>query len=152
MPSVSLATFLDRFFKICILYHVWPLKCLLISLCVCACSAVSVMSDSVMDCDSSVLGILQARILEWVTTPSPRGSSPPRDQTHISCISGIAGRSFTTEPPGKPRLLACWSVNNWSEISSNARSNKSLSLCQEALQICTRACVQYSGREFATWP
>ena len=48
---------------------------------------------------SSVHGILQARILEWVATPSSRGSSPPRDQTSISCI---AGGCFTTEPWGKP--------------------------------------------------
>ena len=33
---------------------------------------------------SSVHGILQARILEWVTMPFSRGSSPPRDRTHIS--------------------------------------------------------------------
>ena len=33
------------------------------------------------------MGILQARILEWVTTPSSRGSSRPRDWTCISCIA-----------------------------------------------------------------
>ena len=33
---------------------------------------------------SSVHGILQA-ILEWVAMPSSRGSSPPRDQTYVSC-------------------------------------------------------------------
>ena len=41
-----------------------------------------------MDCNlpaSSVHGILQARMLEWVAISSFRGSSPPRDQTHISC-------------------------------------------------------------------
>ena len=35
-----------------------------------------------MDCsppDSSIHGILQARILEWVAMPSSRGSSGPRD-------------------------------------------------------------------------
>ena len=37
---------------------------------------------------SSVLGILQARILEWVAMPSSRESSQPRDWTHISCIAG----------------------------------------------------------------
>ena len=37
----------------------------------------------------SVHGILQARILEWVAIPSSRGSSQPRDQTHVSCISYI---------------------------------------------------------------
>ena len=30
-----------------------------------------------------------------------RGSSRPRDQTHVSCL---AGRFFTTEPPGEPSL------------------------------------------------
>ena len=35
---------------------------------------------------SSVHGILQARVLEWVTISSPRGSSRPRDQTHVYCI------------------------------------------------------------------
>ena len=35
---------------------------------------------------SSVHGILQARILEWVAMPSSRGSSQPRDRTHIACI------------------------------------------------------------------
>ena len=43
-----------------------------------------------MDCSppgSSVHGILQARILEWVAMPSSRGYSQPRDQTRVSCIS-----------------------------------------------------------------
>ena len=40
-----------------------------------------------MDCSppgSSVHGILQARILEWVARPFSRGSSRPRDWTHVS--------------------------------------------------------------------
>ena len=40
-----------------------------------------------MDCsppNSSVHWILQARIVEWVAVPSSRGSSPPRDWTHVS--------------------------------------------------------------------
>ena len=36
---------------------------------------------------SSVQGILQARILEWVAISSSRGSSQPRDQTYISYVS-----------------------------------------------------------------
>ena len=36
--------------------------------------------------DSSVYGIFQARILGWVAISFYRGSSPPRDQTSISCI------------------------------------------------------------------
>ena len=38
------------------------------------------------------MGILQARILEWVAVPFSRGSSQPRDQTQVS---HIAGRFFT---------------------------------------------------------
>ena len=41
---------------------------------------------------SSLHGILQARILEWVTIPFSRGSSQPRDQTQVSCT---ASRFFT---------------------------------------------------------
>ena len=44
---------------------------------------------------SSVHGILQARILEWVAMSSSRGSSRPRDRTLISCGSCIAGGFFT---------------------------------------------------------
>ena len=60
-----------------------------------------------MDCSplgSSVHGILQARILEWAAVPSSRGSSQPRDLSHVSYCSCIAGNFFTTEPPGKPHL------------------------------------------------
>ena len=39
--------------------------------------------------DSSVQGISQARILEWVAIFSSRGSSRARDQTCVSCISCI---------------------------------------------------------------
>ena len=44
---------------------------------------------------SSVHAISQVRILEWVVTPFSRGSSWPRDQTHISCVSCIAGGFFS---------------------------------------------------------
>ena len=39
--------------------------------------------------DSSVHGILQERILEWLAIPSSRGSSQSRDQTYISYVSCI---------------------------------------------------------------
>ena len=45
-----------------------------------------------MDCSlsaSSVHGILRGRILEWVALPYSRGSSQPRDQTWVSCVSRI---------------------------------------------------------------
>ena len=45
-----------------------------------------------MDCNppgSSVHGILQARILEWIATPSSRGSSWPRNGTWVPYVSSI---------------------------------------------------------------
>ena len=54
-----------------------------------------------MDCSppsSSVHGISEARILEWVAISSCRGSFWPRDRTHVSCGFCI-GRFFTTKPP-----------------------------------------------------
>ena len=54
-----------------------------------------------IDCSppgSSVDGILQVRILEWVAISFPRGSSWPRDWTHVSCI---AGRFFIVWATGK---------------------------------------------------
>ena len=57
---------------------------------------------------SSVHGILQARIREWVAVPFSRGSSWPRNWSQVSCI---AGRFFTTASatrqnlPIKPRKL-----------------------------------------------
>ena len=56
-----------------------PVKMLLAQSCLTLCDP--------MHCSlpgSSVHGILQARILEWVALPSSGGSSQPRDQTHVS--------------------------------------------------------------------
>ena len=60
-----------------------------------------------MDCSppgSSVHGIFQPRILEWVAISSPRGSSWPRNQTCISCIGRQTLYHWATEPPGKLTL------------------------------------------------
>ena len=71
------------------------------------CVSCSVVSDSLQPhglyslLGSSVHGILQARILQWVAMPAPRGSSWPRDRTRVS-ISCTAGRFFTAEPLQKP--------------------------------------------------
>ena len=66
---------------------------------------------------SSVHGISQARIMEWVAMPFSRGSSQPRVpcpppgnlpdsgmEPRFPASSALAGRFFTTEPPGKPFL------------------------------------------------
>ena len=65
-----------------------------------------------MDCSppgSSVRGISQERIPEWVAISFSRGSSQPRDQTPVSCL---AAGFFTTEPPGKPLYQARCHVKN----------------------------------------
>ena len=52
-----------------------------------------------MDCSlphSSVYGILQARILEWVAIPFSKGSSQPRGQTTSLASPALAGGFFTT--------------------------------------------------------
>ena len=53
---------------------------------------------------SSVQGVFQARILEWVAISYSRGSSQPRDGTHVSVSPALTGRFFTTVPPGKPPM------------------------------------------------
>ena len=61
-----------------------------------------------MDCSlpgSSVYGILQARILEWVAKPSSRRSSQSRDPTQVSCLRHQQAGSLPLVPPGK--LFKC---------------------------------------------
>ena len=69
-----------------------------------------------MDCShlgSSAHRILQARILEWVTISFSRGSSQPRDQTHISMSPALAGGFFTAN--------ATWAENLLGEITQLVR-------------------------------
>ena len=46
-----------------------------------------------------VHGILQARILDWVAVPFSRGSSEPRDRTHVFLIAGRFFTRATRETP-----------------------------------------------------
>ena len=67
----------------------------------------SVVSDSLRphNCSppgSSVHGILQARILEWVAIPFSRGSSQPRDRTWVACIAGRFFTGWATREVSKP--------------------------------------------------
>ena len=52
-----------------------------------------------VDCSlpgSSLHGILQARVLEWVAIAFSRGSSQPRDRTRVSCIAGKRFKLWAT--------------------------------------------------------
>ena len=63
---------------------------------------------------SSVRGIFQTRILEWVAIPYSRESSPPRDQTQVSYITG---RSFTILASRKVQVL-CFSNAIYKDFTS----------------------------------
>ena len=71
-----------------------------------------------MDCSlqgSSVHGILQARILEWVAICSSRGSSWPRDWTQVS---HIAGRFFTVSTTRQSQMNTESSQpRDWTHVS-----------------------------------
>ena len=80
-----------------------------------------------MDCSppgSSVLGISQAGIVEWVAISFFRISSWPRDQTHVSCI----GRQILYQLSHKesPRILE-WVAYSFSSGSSQPRNRTRVS-------------------------
>ena len=90
---------------------------LLLPNCCCCCCSIAQLCLTLcdpMDCSlpgSSVHGILQARILEWVTISSSRGSSQPRDQTLVTCGSCVGRRILyhcaTWEAPSH-KCLGCY--------------------------------------------
>ena len=71
------------------------------------------MCDPV-DCSppgSPVHGISQARILEWVVISYFRGSSQPRDPTHVSCISCIGRQILYHCATWEALISHSWKVN-----------------------------------------
>ena len=98
----------------------------------CVCVSRSVVSDSASPWTVAhhaplSMGILQARILEWVAIPSFRGSSQPRDQTQVS---RIAGDSLPSEPPWKPRNTGVGSLSLLQGHFPNQESNQGLLNCR----------------------
>ena len=85
-----------------------------------------------MDCSlpgSSVHGILQARILEWVVVPFSRGLSQPSGQTQVepSVIKpSLQADSLPSEPPEKQKkkklILKCPSTLEWINIFETLES------------------------------
>ena len=84
--------------KVKINIRVWYLKLFTIwafTICVCSVAQSCLTRCNPKDCSppgSSVHAILQARILGWVAMPFSRGSSWPRDLTHVSYVSCIGRR------------------------------------------------------------
>ena len=103
----------------------------------CVCVRRLVVSDPI-DCswpDSSVHGILQARILEWITIPSSRGSSPSRDQTQVSCI---AGRFFIIWAT-RAALVRAW-FSAWSREPAGSHSAGASNLQKCETQVLINVC------------
>ena len=73
------------------------------------------------------MGILQARILEWIAMPFSRASSQPRDWTQVSCIEAD---SLPSEPPGKPMNTGVGSLSLLHGIFPTQESNQSLLNCR----------------------
>ena len=89
---------------------------------------------------SSVHGILQAKILEWVAMTSSSGSSWLRDQTPVSCITD---RFFTSETLGKAAWKCAFSQRHldWKTLPPALR-NCFLSVLSVSL----------AGEASASWP
>ena len=62
---------------------------------------------------SSIFGILQAGILQWVAIPFSKGSSWPRDQTWVS---HIAGRLFTIWATRESQLIQTDIYKFWHSV------------------------------------
>ena len=81
-----------------------------------------------MDCSlpsSSVHGILQTRILEWVAMPSSGGSSQPRDQTCVSlCLLQWQADSLPLAPLGKPNKYFTKKQNKTITTKDNKNQRK----------------------------
>ena len=110
-----------------------------------------------MECSlpvSSVHGILQARILEWVAISFSRGSSWPRDWTQVSCI---AGRWFTSwamrEAPrlGRRRLIRLMGTrgDTWRPNGTEANSWKEGEILQDG-QLSEMMGIQNTWEEWET--
>ena len=70
------------------------------------------------------MGFFQARILEWVAISFSRGSSQPRDQTHVTCLLHWQAGSSPLASPGKPpHVLGKTKQNKKELISSLAHHN-----------------------------
>ena len=71
-----------------------------------------------MDCSppgSSVHGISQVRILEWIAISFSRGSSGSRNRTLVSCIAGslLHCSRFFTDWATREALLFLYNITNW---------------------------------------
>ena len=122
-----------------------PFSSLCIIVCFATCFLVLVTQSCLtlcnpMNCippDSSVSGILQARILKWVVISYSRGSFQPRDLTGVSYTAAV---SLPSESLGKslrypyPSSKIQVNTGKWRDLfSSDMRGKSSMMLCKNKL-------------------
>ena len=93
-------------YRVCVYVHVYKIYHLYKRYCARFTTQKCLILYDPMDCSSpgsSVHGIFQAKILEWVAISPSRGSSWPRGGAHISCNSCTVDGFFTTKPLESPQ-------------------------------------------------
>ena len=93
-----------------------------------------------MDCSlpgSSVHGILQAIVLEWIAISFSRGSSRPRDRTWVSCI---VDRCFTIQATMEVQMIKllhnCTHLTLWQSNTQNY-PGETLTVLELRISICS---------------
>ena len=80
-----------------------------------------------------VHGILQARILEWVSIPFSRGSSQPRDQTQVSSIAHRFFTIWATQEVPKIFLVMLRETKEKVEVQTQVLDGKQHAMLQSLL-------------------
>ena len=99
---------------------------------------------------SSVFGILQARILEWVAMPSSRRSSRLRDWTCVSVSPSLTGRFFTANTTrGAQACLCSHLFLHWNQLVHPTHTGK-VKWDVWKISFSTLLCTD-SGKQRALW-
>ena len=118
------------------------------------------MPSWTVDCQASLsMGILQARILEWVAMPSSKGSSQPGNEPRSPALqedSLLTEEAHAGFPLGKPINTGVSSLSLLQEIFLTQESNWGLLYCrwilyQLSYQYCHRFRVKTAGCVTLFW-
>ena len=74
----------------------------------------------------SVLGIFQARILEWVAIPSPGDPTKPGIEAECLESSALGGRLFITALPGKQIIQSQMSIMSRDQKSQSMKQTEAM--------------------------
>ena len=145
-----------------------PMSLALLSMCVLVAQSCPTLCSSTDHSPpgSSVHGILQARILQWVAVPFFRGSSQPRDQTQVSHIAGRLFTIWAKRKPiffqGQPEIRKTQSFYSWLPLKTHIvfagnwswrEKKKSQVLAQSSTQKMSKFGSTYPsvGRNISNW-